>query len=259
MDITLKIAIISATAVIIAALIKLLGDLIAKGSSGGSVFALVVAILALLGGGAFVLFWQMPSEAPKEITFTQNFDGSDGSFDTNVFVCQSNSCNAQSVFQRNGTLAFKFDALEVSSEIWGAYMTSKAVWKMEDLISIEGNLQISPNSVGGTWLGLNASAACALFGKPNADDASVHCDLSSNGKTEYITSDLPAKFNTWYLVRIDYDPVTHEQKYYLDNVLIGRHTPENFPDTTSLSLGAWREDNQSVNAFIDNIVVRTKP
>jgi hypothetical protein len=62
MDITLKIAIVGAIAVIIGAFIKLLGDLINKGASGGLISTVIVVILALLGGGAFVLFLPAPSE-----------------------------------------------------------------------------------------------------------------------------------------------------------------------------------------------------
>ena len=61
MDTTLKIAIIGAIAVIIGALIKLLGDLISKGSSGGLVFTTIIVILALLGGGALILFLPTPT------------------------------------------------------------------------------------------------------------------------------------------------------------------------------------------------------
>jgi hypothetical protein len=67
MDITLKIALIGAIAVIIAALIKLLGDLISKGSSGGLIFTMIIVILALIGGAVFVLSVPPPA-SPKTIT-----------------------------------------------------------------------------------------------------------------------------------------------------------------------------------------------
>jgi hypothetical protein len=60
MDTTLKIALISAIAIIVAALIKLLGDLFNKGTSGGRV---VIVILVLLAGGVAILFLPTPPAA----------------------------------------------------------------------------------------------------------------------------------------------------------------------------------------------------
>ena len=86
MDITLKIAIIGAIAVIIGALIKLLGDLVNKGSSGGLIFTMIILILAVIGGGIFVL--NLPTSTPKsaettppvnvsEISFSGTWQGND--------------------------------------------------------------------------------------------------------------------------------------------------------------------------------------
>jgi len=196
---------------------------------------------------------------PNENVFTQSFDGSDGSFDTNVWVCSAGNCNAQNVFQRNGTLAFKFNTLEISTETWGANLKSKATWKMGNIISLEGRLQIGANSKGGTWLGLDKSSTCALFTKPDIDALSFDCNLSSDGETEFTTPDLQVEFDKWYTIRIDYDPITQEQKYYLDDKFLGQHTPKNPPDLTLVSLGAWRQDNLSATTFIDNIVVKSRP
>lgn len=54
MDLTLKIAIIGAIAMIITALIKLLGDLLGKGSPAGLIATVIIVILSFLGGGVFV-------------------------------------------------------------------------------------------------------------------------------------------------------------------------------------------------------------
>jgi hypothetical protein len=86
MDITLKIAIIGAIAVIIGALIKLLGDLVNKGSSGGLVFTMIILILAVMGGGVYVLNLPAPTPESKEtappdnvseISFSGTWQGAD--------------------------------------------------------------------------------------------------------------------------------------------------------------------------------------
>ncbi len=71
MEINVKIALISAIAVIIAAFIKLLSDLINKGTSSGLVVTVIAIILGLLGGGAYVLF--LP--APDEVASTDKIAG----------------------------------------------------------------------------------------------------------------------------------------------------------------------------------------
>ncbi len=235
---------------------KLIGLIIA-------ILGLLTAMIVLITEG-IKLYRELPSPMPQtsqsnENLFTQNFDGTDGSFDTNVWVCSIGNCNAQNVFQKNGTLVFMFKASEISSETWGTFIKSQSVWKMESLISLEGKLQISANTKGGTWLGIDKSSLCAISAKSNSDIPIVHCDLSAVGNTEYTTADIPVEFDTWYLIRIDYDPITQEQKYYLDNKLIGQHTQKSLPDLISVILGAWREENQSVNAYIDNVVVKTRP
>jgi len=236
---------------------------------GTVVAALITAIVALIIADKIPFLTPTPSTKipaetqtaqSNEIVFTQNFDGGDGSFDTNAWSCPAGSCNAQNVFQRNGTLVFKFNNSEIPSETWGVFMKSEATWKIGNLISLEGKLQIDSNTKGGTWLGLDKSSACAIFAKPDIDTPSVHCDLgTTDGNIEYTTGDIPVEFNKWYLIRIDYDPITQEQNYYLDNKFIGQHTPKSPPDLTSIAIGAWREQNQSVGAYIDNIIVRVRP
>jgi len=97
MYLTLKIAIIGAIAVIVGALIKLLGDLIAKGSSGGLVFTVIVVILALLGGGAFVLFWQPPPAFSLAGDWSGTIKSPDGSFSTELNLSFESSCNLNEV------------------------------------------------------------------------------------------------------------------------------------------------------------------
>lgn len=72
MDTTLKIAIIGAIAVIIGALIKLLGDIVNKGSSGGLIFTMIVLIFAVIGGGIFVLNLPAPSPESNETVSPDN-------------------------------------------------------------------------------------------------------------------------------------------------------------------------------------------
>lgn len=116
MDVTLKIALIGAIALIIGAFIKLLGDLISKGSSGGLISTVIIVILALLGGGAFILF--LPAPTPPTSTqsappvtesgnvsstfpLTGNYSGAikspDGSFSTILNLSFDSSCKVNEV------------------------------------------------------------------------------------------------------------------------------------------------------------------
>ena len=112
MDLTLKIAIIGAIAIVIAAFIKLLGDLISKGSSGGLIFTIIILILAVIGAGGFVLSLPTPTgentptaaedgDTSTAFPLTGNWSGTikspDGSFSTELNLSFESSCKVNEI------------------------------------------------------------------------------------------------------------------------------------------------------------------
>ncbi len=236
---------------------------------GAVIAALIGGIVTLIVADKFPLFPSTQSTQPvqsNESVFTQNFDGADGSLDTNVWVCSTGNCGAQNMFRQNGTLVFKFNNLEISPEIWGGILQSQATWRTSSFISVEGRLQIGANTRGGAWLGLDSEGwsgtyhgpACAIS-TSEIDEPIIGCNLGPDYNKEYLTADIPINFDTWYLIRMDLDPTTQEYRYYLDDKLIGQNKPSKWLDSVSLILGAWRQGNQSMNVYIDDVNIKIKP
>jgi hypothetical protein len=200
------------------------------------------------------------------IALSDSFSGSNSGYDTNAWSCSTGNCDTQNMFQQNGTLVFKLNTSEISPEIWGGILQSQATWKTSSFISVEGRLQIGANTRGGAWLGLDSEGwsgtyhgpSCSIF-TSEVDKPIIECNLGPDYNKEYVTADIPVKFETWYLIRMDLDPITQEYRYYLDNQLIGQNKPNTWLDSVSAILGMWRRDNQSVDIHIDDISVKTKP
>ena len=200
---------------------------------------------------------------PSEDMFTQDFNGSDSSYDHQVWVCTAGSCDDQNMFQQNGTLVFKF----TGSDLWGGIMRSQAAWKPEDLVSIEGKLRLGANTRGGAWLGIDSQGwqgvekggNCSISVNPEDNTPHIGCNIGPDGEKEYLTPDQYVEYDTWYSVRIDFDPVTQEQTYYVDGELIGQYLPKISTNSVSAILGVWRDGDNLVEAYIDDIIVTTKP
>jgi plastocyanin len=92
----------------------------------------------------------------------------------------------------------------------------------------------------------------------------MSCDIYTyNGSTyteEYGTN-AAISTNTWYIVRMEINPITAEIRYYLNNVLIGNHTPN---DATSLlaatnfvpRVGTWNDiSGVTGTRYIDDVKI----
>lgn len=113
MDLALKIAIVSALAVIIGAFIKLIGDLAGKENPpGGLILSVIILVIGVLGAGIFVLLLPTPDDAEKapvtenqetETTFplTGNWSGTiksdDGSFSTELSLSFEKNCSTSEI------------------------------------------------------------------------------------------------------------------------------------------------------------------
>lgn len=113
MDLSLKIAIIGALAVIIGAFIKLLGDLASKDDpQSGLIFSIIILIIGIIGAGIFVLWIPTPeSEGETPITPTKetstafslagNWAGTirsdDGNFSTDLNLSFATHCRINEV------------------------------------------------------------------------------------------------------------------------------------------------------------------
>lgn len=154
---------------------------------------------------------------------------------------------------------FKFNTADVSSENWGVYMITRTLWNTVELVSVEGKLQLGANSRGLAWLGIvNSGSCCIETNDPDINTPTIRCYVGPNEKREYISERTPAKYDTWYLIRIDFDPITREQRFYVDGELIGQYKEMDLTDFEPITIGVARVTDQSVYGYYDDIVVKTR-
>ena len=101
----------------------------------------------------------------------------------------------------------------------------------------QARLKISSDRSGGgsaVWIHFGGKAAgyddwyteCGLEGRPG-DTVYAHCQVAQSQGQEYQTPDLLVNYDTWYTLRIETDPATANMRFFLDNTLLGSHTPKN--------------------------------
>ena len=139
------------------------------------------------------------------------------------------------VRQENGAMVFsnpspieKTTTLDL--QFWGEH-------SLGQLRLFQARLKISSDRSGGgsaVWIHFGGKAAgyddwyteCGLEGRPG-DTAYAHCQVAQSQGQEYQTPDLLVNYDTWYTLRIETDPATANMRFFLDNTLLGSHTPKN--------------------------------
>ena len=104
----------------------------------------------------------------------------------------------------------------------------------------ETPVKVSSDRSGGgsaVWIHFGGKAAgyadwyteCGLQGRPG-DTAYAHCQIAQsqgdNWNDEYQTPGIPVNYDTWYTLRIETNPATANMQFFLDNTLLGNHTPK---------------------------------
>jgi PKD repeat protein len=142
------------------------------------------------------------------------------------------------VRQENGAMVFsnpsptdKTTTLDLQR--WGKH-------SLGQLRLFEARLKISSDRSGGgsaIWIHFQTPAVgyddwyteCGLEGRPG-DAAIAHCQIAQsqgdNWNDEYQTLGMQVNYDTWYTLRIETDPATANMRFFLDNTLLGSHTPK---------------------------------
>ena len=106
----------------------------------------------------------------------------------------------------------------------------------------EARMKISSDRTGGSstvWIHVSAGSIaghqewlteCGLGGRPT-QSAWAGCSImtTEDGQdynTEYQTPTKYLVYDTWYAVRMEFDPTTAGMRFYVDNELIGSHVPQ---------------------------------
>jgi len=203
-----------------------------------------------------------PSPTPTiipSISFMERFDDPDGIYMTGKWFCLSGTCDARNVFLGEDVLVFKFAV----TDSWGSILQTHDQWNMSDIVSLEGKLLLTEGSLGGVWIrlegGLEHGPSCAISNWTNGIPV-IGCNFNYNSDkdVEYITEFVPIEFDTWYSVRIEYDPMMPEIRYFLDDELIGQHVPKNPPGYVAINMGAYKySTGDQFEIYVDEVILKT--
>lgn len=111
---------------------------------------------------------------------------------------------------------------------------------------------------GHTWF-----ASCTLGGSANSSQASFSCGIfihqGNSYPSEYWTPEVLVDYGSWHTARIETDPYTANVRFYLDNTLIGSHTPTDAAalvgnDQLQVAITVWgAEANSSATRYVDDV------
>ena len=189
----------------------------------------------------------------------------DGSYNSAKWEFSGNS--AFQAKQQGGALAFTSSNQIPALQGGGISLSQPDQRTLKQLQVFEGKLKMGKDHAGGyaavelfIWAGGIAGhnwwTQCQL-GTFDGAEAFFYCDVTTNPggvfNVEYKTS-TSASLDTWHAVRIETNPATAEQRFYLDNKLAGSHVPK---DAASLILATTFQPQVTVwNGAADTTVTR---
>jgi hypothetical protein len=111
---------------------------------------------------------------------------------------------------------------------------------------------------GHTWY-----AECGLAGATHLSQASFGCYIfirqGNSYLNEYETPGIAVNYDTWHTIRIELDPNTANVRFYLDNALIGSHTPSDAAalstsEQVQIRIVVWgAEANSAATRYVDDV------
>lgn len=144
----------------------------------------------------------------------------------------------------------------------------------QHLQQIEARLKVSSDRSGGwspvqltSWTedanGHAWFASCTLTGSTNSSRASFYCTIfirqGNSYPNEYSTPGMSVDYDSWHTARIETNPNTANVRFYLDNTLIGSHTPSDAAALLSnnqmqMGITVWGGDpNSSATRYVDDV------
>ncbi len=207
-------------------------------------------------------------------TIYDRFDNSayDGAF--NPLLWSRSSTDTSVLFrQQSGALVVtNTPSANPSSEDLDMQRPQFRRW--QQVQQVEARLKVSSDRSGGwspiqltTWTeevnGHAWFASCTLAGAANLSQASFGCRIflrvGNSYPAEYVTPGVAVPYDSWRTVRISFDPNTANVKFYLDNALIGSHTPSDAAalltnDQMQVAITVWGADpNSSATRYVDDV------
>ncbi len=212
------------------------------------------------------------------VLMNDNFDNPvfDGSYDAYYWYGPTCASQGGREIQQDGTLMFDIPTTVNGSCTWN----SRFGWQPDKIGYIQGKLMLkeykSARNWGGLIIGLNTQltpsvswqASCQI----SVPEAKVprpvfNCHIfrwENTGDWEYSTDDYPVNFGEWHTARIEVEQQTpFLLKFYLDDELIGSHTPTDANtlavEKLKITLGIWTPGEAKMAAYLDDVILGAAP
>lgn len=205
-------------------------------------------------------------------TIYDSFDNPayDGSFNPQLWLGEQAAAQYR---QQNGALLINEPAsANPSGGTLRAIRPQLRRW--QDVSQVEARLQVSSDR-SGAWapIGITLHAEeinghgwftlCLLAGASGSPQAAFQCYVyvSQGGSypAEYATPRVWVDYDMWHKVRVEADPNTGAVRFYLNNALIGSHTPADAAalvtsDTMKVAVVTWSvAANSSATRYVDDV------
>jgi hypothetical protein len=217
----------------------------------------------------------MDSGSPK-ILLSDSFDdlAYDRGYNTSLWSC--NNCEVGSISREDGAIRLELSGADLALNI-----SSRSSWLSGQVGYIKGRLKLikdENNGNGTVDLSLHTTltskywqTGCLITPSPfSLTQAEYGCeiftvDAQKQWKYEYHTPTTVVAYGEWHTTKIELMPNTFELRFYLDDKLIGQHTPMDAGELKSrdlaaqISIYAYDGKYGHVVAYADDVLVVPVP
>jgi hypothetical protein len=207
-------------------------------------------------------------------TIYDNFDNPayDGSF--NPLIWSSSDPNTFVQFRQQAGALMVTNTPSANPQGESFFVNRPRFRSWQQMQQIEVRFKVSSDRSGG-WSPVQLTSwteevnghpwfvSCTQAGAANLAQASFGCYIfirqGNSYPSEYSTPELFVNYDTWHTVRMEFDPHTANIRFYLDNALIGSHTPADAAalrvnDRMIVAITVWgAEPNSSATRYVDDV------
>lgn len=216
-----------------------------------------------------------PTRTPMSYTDPLLYDNfNDPAFDgaCNLTLWSFHSGGVFEAKQQNGVMVFSNSAASSSG---GAELNISQPTKrsLQQLQLFEARLKVSSDHRGKyAFVKIQITAdvsghgwwtQCRLGSWSGGGNPQFICDIATDSgdkiNFEYVTKGIPSAYDMWYSARIEADPRTANLRFYLNNTLVGSHTPADAAALTTAnnlqpSVGVWNDGADTyATRYVDDV------
>lgn len=189
----------------------------------------------------------------------------DGKYNTSLWNCSGCTLGNVTVKQED-------DVVRIEANSGSQGLTAQPSWLLEYVNYVQGKMNLQSTEAVGGFVSLGFGiptevgqwqTMCSIMGNQNpTGQTNFTCEVCTtiNGQyvCEYTSESFPVNYNEWHTTKIEVAPNTFGLRFYLDDKLIGEHTPANANELKGKFLrmffGVTADKN--IVGYFDDIIVQ---